>query len=150
MKRHFVLIVSKDNNPYAQLSQSGFADLIGRLKGVSGSTAVYIGDESVFTLHFFHTESDSIGYSVSEFVNTLVKFLGGAEVFIGNNLCRIREDLLKEGCAVPVGRNYIADNKWRVCSLDDDSEFIVSIHHFGIREYDCYGIADCIDFDFYF
>lgn len=80
MKRHFVLIVSKENNPYAHLSQSGFADLIGRLKGVSGSTSVDIGDESVFTLKFSHTESESAGYSFTEFVLRLSVFIGGAEI----------------------------------------------------------------------
>ena len=80
MKRQFLLVVSKDNNPYAHLSQSGFADLIGRLKGVSGSTAVYIGDDSVFALRFFHTERESVGYTFSEFAETLSVFIGGAEL----------------------------------------------------------------------
>lgn len=81
MKRHFFLIVSKENNPYAHLSQSGFADLIGRFKGVSGSTATDIGDDSEFAfgLKFFHTESNSEGYRFSEFLNTLSVFLNDAE-----------------------------------------------------------------------
>lgn len=80
MKRQFLLVVSKDNNPYAHLSQSGFADLIGRLKGVSGSTSVDIGDESVFALRFFHTERESVDYTFAEFGLALSVFIGRAEL----------------------------------------------------------------------